>query len=240
MSLPVANTRHFMSEWPNRWMQRLLENTDWGVDTACGCNCHCLCLWFFSVARVLSGFVMIVRASGLEMGVGRFSRPWRGVGLLAMPDVRLVTTWLVESVCEVPLGAGVLRLLVPYMAVGEIIDRCCVADGVTATRWVISATPIVSNGSGPSLRVLVWVQTKLLPNWPSGSSRNPNCPLGYGFIENSQPVWMGRVVSGSPSGSIYSFIFGSWIWSLLIVSYQNCIYNNQQCTFAYWAVCNIN
>jgi len=46
----------------------------------------------------------------------------------------------------------------------------------------------VSNGSGPSLRVRVRVQTELLPNWRSGSSINPNCPLGYGSMVNSQPV----------------------------------------------------
>jgi len=77
---------------------------------------------------------MIARASGLEMGVGRFSRPLRGVGVLAMPDVGLDTTRRVESVCEVRLGAGVLPLLVPGVAVGVNIDRRCVAD------WVISAT----------------------------------------------------------------------------------------------------
>jgi len=77
---------------------------------------------------------MVVRASGLGMGVGRISRPRRGVGVLAMPDARLDTTRRVESVCEVPPGAGVLRLLIPGIAVGVIIDRRCVADGVTVTR----------------------------------------------------------------------------------------------------------
>jgi len=46
----------------------------------------------------------------------------------------------------------------------------------------------VSNGSGLSLWVRLLVQTELLPNWPSGSSTNPNCPLGYGSMANSQPV----------------------------------------------------
>jgi len=64
----------------------------------------------------------------------------------------------------------------------------------------------VSNGSGPSLQVRVGVQTEPLPNWCSGLSINPNCPLGYSSMVNSQPVWSGRVVSGSPSGSIYRFI----------------------------------
>jgi len=35
---------------------------------------------------------MIVRASGLGMAVGRFSRPRRGVGVIKMPDAGLDTT----------------------------------------------------------------------------------------------------------------------------------------------------
>ena len=77
---------------------------------------------------------MIMWASALGMGVGRFSRPLRGVGVLAMPDAGLDTTRRVESVCMVPLGAGVLRLLVRSVAVGVIIDRCCVADWVDVMR----------------------------------------------------------------------------------------------------------
>jgi len=77
---------------------------------------------------------MIARASGLGMGVGRFSRPLRGVDVLGMPDAGPDTTRRVESVCKVPPGAGVLRLLVTSVAVGVFIDRRCVADGVEATR----------------------------------------------------------------------------------------------------------
>jgi hypothetical protein len=77
---------------------------------------------------------MIAWASGLEMGVGRFSRPLREVGVLAMPDARLDTTRHVESPCMVPLDAGVLRLLVPGVAVGVIIARRCVAEGVEVTH----------------------------------------------------------------------------------------------------------
>jgi len=73
---------------------------------------------------------MIPRASGLRMGVDRFSRPLRGVGVIAMPNAGLDTT----RRAEVPLGAGVLRLLVTGVAVGEIIDHRCVADGVDVTR----------------------------------------------------------------------------------------------------------
>jgi len=60
---------------------------------------------------------MIAQASGVGMGVGRFSRSLRGVGVLAMPDAGLDTTRRVESVCMVPLGGGVLQLLVPGVAV---------------------------------------------------------------------------------------------------------------------------
>jgi hypothetical protein len=92
---------------------------------------------------VRGGFVIIVWTSGLGMGVGRFSRLLRGVGVRAMLDVGLDTTRCVEFVCEVPLGASVLRLLVPSVAVGVIIDRRCVGD------WVISATrELVSEDKG--------------------------------------------------------------------------------------------
>jgi hypothetical protein len=57
-----------------------------------------------------------------------------------MPDAGLDTTRRIESVCVIPLRAGVLRLLAPGMAVGVIIDRRCVADGVEVTCSVISAT----------------------------------------------------------------------------------------------------
>jgi len=63
---------------------------------------------------------MIARASRSRMGVGRFSRLQRGVGVLAMLEAGLDTTRRVESICMIPLGAGVLRLLVPGMAVGVI------------------------------------------------------------------------------------------------------------------------
>ena len=41
----------------------------------------------------------------------------------AMPDARLDATRRVESACEGPPGAGVLRLLIPGIAVGVIIDH---------------------------------------------------------------------------------------------------------------------
>jgi len=73
---------------------------------------------------------MIARASGLGMGVARFSRPWRGVGVITMPDAGLDTTRRVE----VPPGAGLLRLLVPGVAVGVFVDCRCLAYGVEVTR----------------------------------------------------------------------------------------------------------
>ena len=77
---------------------------------------------------------MIPRSSGLGMGVGRFSRPLRGVLVLAMPDAGLDTTRRIVSICMVPLGAGVLQVLVPSVEVGVIIDRRGVVDGVEVTR----------------------------------------------------------------------------------------------------------
>ena len=73
---------------------------------------------------------MIARASGLGMRVGRFSRPRSGVGVITMPDAGLDTTrWL-----SVPPGDGVLRLLVPGVAVGVFIDCRCVADRLEVMR----------------------------------------------------------------------------------------------------------
>jgi len=76
---------------------------------------------------------MIVRASGFGMGVGRFSRPLRGVGVLAMLDAGLDTMRLVESVCNVPPGVCVLPLLVPGEAVEVYLDRRSVVARVDVT-----------------------------------------------------------------------------------------------------------
>jgi hypothetical protein len=73
---------------------------------------------------------MIARASGFGMGVGRFSRLRRGVAVLAILDAGLDSTRCIESVCMVPLGAGVLPLLVPGVARGVIIYHRWVVDGV--------------------------------------------------------------------------------------------------------------
>jgi hypothetical protein len=73
---------------------------------------------------------MIAWASGFGTGVGRFRRPLRGVGVLATQDTRMDTMRWVQSVSMVPPGAGVLRLLGPGVAVGVIIERRCVENGV--------------------------------------------------------------------------------------------------------------
>jgi hypothetical protein len=78
---------------------------------------------------------MIAWAFGSEMGVGKFWRPLRRVGVLAMPKKGLNTMGCIESRCEIPPGAGE-----PRIAVGVFIDHRCVADGVELTHWVISAT----------------------------------------------------------------------------------------------------
>jgi hypothetical protein len=64
------------------------------------------------------------------MGVARFSRPRRGVGLGTLPDAGLETMRRVE----VLPGAGVLRLLVHGVAVGVFIDRRCVVGSVEVTH----------------------------------------------------------------------------------------------------------
>jgi len=172
--LPVANTWWAMSEWHNRWMLRLLETTDRSAATACCCNCHCLSLWFHVDARVGSGFVMIAQASVSAMGVFRFTWLRRGVGVLEMPDAGMDTAQRIESVYEVTTWAGGLRLLVPGVAVEVFIHHRCVADGMEAMRWIISATRELFNEDVgldlwswivPATEFPLWVES-LLPAGP--------------------------------------------------------------------------
>jgi len=72
---------------------------------------------------------MNARPSRLGMVVGRFSRPLRGVGLIAMPDAGLDKA----RHDEVSPGTGVLQLVVPAVAVGVFIVCCCLVDGVNIT-----------------------------------------------------------------------------------------------------------
>ena len=55
---------------------------------------------------------MTARVSALAVGVGRFSRLLRELGVLAMLDAGLDTTKHGEYVCEVPPCAGVLGVAV--------------------------------------------------------------------------------------------------------------------------------
>ena len=66
--------------------------------------------------------------------------------------------------------------------------------------------PSVSNGSGPSNWDRVWVRAQMLANRRSGLSIHLKRQFGSGSMLISQPVWLGRVVSGSPSGSVCRFI----------------------------------
>jgi len=50
--------------------------------------------------------------------------------VITIPDTGLDTKRWVESVCEFPLGAGVVQLLVPCIAAGVIICHHSVADRV--------------------------------------------------------------------------------------------------------------
>jgi hypothetical protein len=84
--------------------------------------------------------------------------------VLAMPDAGLDTTQRVESGCMVPMGARVLRLHPPCVAVGVIIDRRCVTDGVEVTGSVISATwELFGEDEGVELLLCIVERTELLP-----------------------------------------------------------------------------
>jgi len=179
-----------MPEGPNPWIVQLLGTTDQGIDTARGCIYHRLWLWYLPLARIHGVFVMMKRAYRLGMGVGRFSRPLRRVRVLGMPDVGLDTMWCTESVWEVTLGAGLLRLLVPGVAVGEFIDRSCVVDRVEVTYWVICAMgELFSEDEGVEFRpwiaeameCLLWEEFHLRAGmemhlWGGGSWQFPKCP----------------------------------------------------------------
>jgi len=104
------------------------------------------------------------------------------------------------------------------------------------TRMVIYS---VRNGSGPSHPVRVRVQIEPLPHWHFGLSMNLNRQLGYGLMVNSQPIFVGRVDRGSPSRSIQRFDQASCFCSMLIVSCQNRVFNNQGYVFACFEACNI-
>jgi len=65
-----------------------------------------------------------------------------------MSDARLESTRRVECVCEVPPGAGTLRLPVSGVAVYVVIERRCSAERVDVTHSVRSATPELFSEDG--------------------------------------------------------------------------------------------
>jgi len=85
----------------------------------------------------------------------------------------------------------------------------------------------VSNGSGPSLQVWVQEGTDLLSNWQSRWWITSNRHFTYSLIEVFQPIWFGQVVSGLSSRSICRFRHCSCFCCLIMISYQNCLFNIQ-------------
>jgi len=126
-----------------------------------------------------------------------------GVGSLVLPTTRRIAIAVVISIIG---KIAVLKRHLLFSIFQPPATQClhCPPDEIFSTPkrdHVIDVFPsscyrvdlgyriksTVSNSSGPSLRVRIWVQTKPLPNWRSRSAINPNSPLGYGSMGNSQP-----------------------------------------------------
>jgi len=76
-----------------------------------------------------------------------------------------------------------------YAAVNMTADKHMhLQVGLSADDIAVTTGSSVSNGSGPSLRVLVRVHPEPLPQWVSRLTMNPNCQLGYSAMVNPQPV----------------------------------------------------
>ena len=99
---------------------------------------------------------------------------------------------------------------------------------------------IVSNSSGSSLQFRVRVQNEPLSTWLYGLSIHANCQLVFGSMRFSQHIWIGWVVSGSPSRSTFRFIYGFCVWGLIIDSYQNRVFNSEWFNLKCFAVCDID
>jgi len=108
-----------------------------------------------------------------------------------MPNAGLDTTRRIE----VPPSAGVRRLLVTGVAVGVLIHRRCVADGVEVKRWVISAMrELFSEDKG--MQFWPWiVEAAELPPWvesllPAGmemrllAAQVDNSPKAHAFVDS--------------------------------------------------------
>jgi hypothetical protein len=99
--------------------------------------------------------------------------------------------------------SNVARSMVSFIAQGVGVEDC-LSLGRNVIGWRQAKTTVqtlrgkvivrllarvgVSNGSRPSLWVLVRVEPKPLLNWQFGLSKHPNRQLGYGSMVNSQPI----------------------------------------------------
>jgi len=143
------------------------------------------------------------------------------------------------------LNITLLRVGFPYWLARGILDNMAVCKPLQSEvrtpslhiRWIILWLQLSLNTWLPPC--LVWV-TVLDHHFGAGSGPKLNCcqidgldyqsirtaHFRYSSILNGEAFWFGRVVGGSPSGSIYRFISGSCISSVLIVSYQNRVFRN--------------
>jgi len=110
---------------------------------------------------------------------------------------------------------------------GPLVTLYIAMDSKTSIEIDRKIVLSVSNGSGPALQVRVWVGSEL--SWPrwSLSLIYPNSQIGYGWMAISHPVWNGQVVSRLSRRTICRFIQCSCFWCLIIVSFQNRLFNTQ-------------
>jgi hypothetical protein len=142
-----------------------------------------------------------------------------------MGQIECVIRWIWDEIQDAmhAINPGVSQIYTPRESIHHCYPCICVHP-----PWPSPfPSSSVSNGSAPSLRVLVRVQAEPMPNWRSGLSINPNRQLRQCSTVNSQPVWNRWDVRRSLSRSIYRFIYCSCFCSLLIVSCQNHVFNNQ-------------
>jgi len=121
-----------------------------------------------------------------------------------------------------------------------LLADCCIVllHDVHFSQW--DAQPSVINGSGPSLRVPVWVATGPEPDWQYGLSINPNCRFRYTLIDISLPLLIGRVLHGLYSGSIWKYIYHGFLYYLMIVLDQDRLFDIEKSHFACYVSCEIN
>lgn len=114
-----------------------------------------------------------------------------------------VTRWI----CRYNNLVGFSRLVFGYFkgviqTISRLMRKCLHIDTETLSALYTRTLDSVSNGSRLVLRVRVWVGTEWFPNWRTWSSMHLNRQFGYGSMDISQPLWIGRVVSRLSAGSI--------------------------------------